>query len=76
MTEPTSYATWSLFKSDPPATNAVRFATYAEAFAYGNELLSRWMVPIGFDVRPSDDAVNYTADLVTGVARPLEVSNG
>ena len=55
-----SYAVWCTFKSDPPATNGLRFATATEARLAGDELLSRWMMPTGFEVRPSTDPVNYT----------------
>ena len=54
------YKTWMHFKNDPPATNALVFATQEEAVAAGDELMSRWFVPIGFEVRETNDPVNYT----------------
>jgi len=54
-----SFAVWHTFKSDPPCTNACRYATEEEATEAGHELMSRWFVPIGFEVRPSEDPVNY-----------------
>ena len=39
--------------------NAVVFATSEEAEAGGRELLSRWFVPIGYEVVETEDRVNY-----------------
>ena len=39
--------------------NAVVFATAEEAEAGGRELLSRWFVPIGYEVVETEDKVNY-----------------
>jgi hypothetical protein len=55
-----SFAVWFEFPSDPPATNAVRFAEEDEATAYANAKMMVWMMPTGFQVRPSEDAPNYT----------------
>lgn len=53
-----SYAFYVKLPNEAPCTNALRFATRAEAEAYGSELLSRWTAPdIGF--------ANETADPVT-----------
>lgn len=54
-----SYAVYVQLPNEQPATNAVRFATSEEAERAGNELLSRWFAPIGFEVRESSDPVNY-----------------
>jgi len=39
--------------------NSLRFATPEEATAYAKNLFSRWMLMTGFEVEPSEDAVNY-----------------
>jgi hypothetical protein len=39
--------------------NSLRFATQAEAEAYGDELLSRWYLPDESRAVPSPDPVNY-----------------
>ena len=39
--------------------NAVVFATAEEAEAGGRELLSRWFVPIAYEVVETEDEVNY-----------------
>lgn len=39
--------------------NAVVFATSEEAEAGGRELLSRWFVPIGYEVVETEEEVNY-----------------
>ena len=54
-----SYAVWVKLPGEPAVTNAVRFATAEEANRAGEELLGRWIAPTGFDVRESEDAVNY-----------------
>ena len=54
------YKVWVKLPRENPATNACVFATVEEAMAAGNELLSRWMSPESFEVRPTDDEVNYT----------------
>jgi hypothetical protein len=40
------------------ASNALRFATPAEAEMHGRELLSRWFVPSGYRATASEDPVN------------------
>lgn len=55
-----SYAVWCIFPSDPPATNALRFATRAEADAWGFDLLCRWTAPESYEIRESDDPVTHT----------------
>ena len=67
----TSYAVYCTFTNQPPATNACRYATEEEARSAGNELLSRWMQPTGFEVRPTTDPVNYTFDHAAGRSCPL-----
>lgn len=69
-----SYAVWVKLKGEPPATNAVRFATEDEATRAGHELLSRWWVPESFEVRESEDAVNY--EFPEGAQRPLSLARG
>ena len=39
--------------------NALRFATHDEAHRYGQDLLSRWLVPRGSRVVEVIDPVNY-----------------
>ena len=46
--------------------NGLRYATAAEAEASGAELMSRWMVPIGYRAAPTEDAVNCRFDLAKG----------
>lgn len=41
------------------STNAVRFATEAEAKAYASDLFMRWTQPTDRRVEPSDDPPNY-----------------
>ena len=50
-----------------PSFNAVVLATRAEADDAARELMSRWFVPIGWEVVESDDAVNYTFDWDNGL---------
>lgn len=54
-----SYAVYVKLPGESDATNGVRFATKEEADRAGHELLSRWFVPVGFEVRETDDDVNY-----------------
>ena len=42
------------------AYNALRFATEAEAAAYGADLFSRWTAVTEMEVHPSDDAPTDT----------------
>ena len=42
--------------------NALRFATEQEAEEQARELMTRWFVPIGYRVDPSEDRVNYRWD--------------
>ena len=44
------------------SSNALRFATKEEAEASGKELMSRWMVPTGYQATESTDPVNYRFD--------------
>ena len=55
-----------------PSFNAVVLATREEADDAARELMSRWFVPIGWEVVESDDAVNYTFDWDNGL-QSLEV---
>lgn len=54
-----SFAVWVKLPGEPEATNAVRYATEAEAKRAGDSLMARWFVPIGYEIRESDDPVNY-----------------
>jgi hypothetical protein len=42
--------------------NRMRYATEAEAEGAAKELMSRWTVPSGYRVVPSDEPVNYRFD--------------
>ena len=42
--------------------NACVFATRQEAAVAGNELMSRWILPIGFEVVQVNQEVNYRID--------------
>lgn len=57
-----SYCVWVVVKPGDEATNAVRYATWEEADAAGRELLSRWFLPERYEVRGTDDPVNYRFD--------------
>lgn len=71
---PKSFATYVLLKGEKPACNALRFATYHEAEGYGNELLSRWLVPTGFEVRETSDPVNYRFNFTNWSAERIEAA--
>ena len=64
------FKVWVKLPRENPATNACVFATEEEATAAGHELLSRWYVPESFEVRPTDDPVNYT--FVDGKPKSIE----
>lgn len=55
------------------ATNALRFATQAEAEKAGRELLSRWYVPTDSRAAVSDDPVNYRFD--DAIYRPVPIGS-
>ena len=44
------------------AGNGLRFETEAEAEGQARELMTRWVVPSGYRVDPSDDKPNYRWD--------------
>ena len=44
------------------AGNGLRFETEAEAEGQARELMTRWFVPNGYRVDPSDDKPNYRFD--------------
>lgn len=44
------------------AGNGLRFATREQAQGYGFDLLSRWTLPVDFEVVESEDAVNRGGD--------------
>jgi hypothetical protein len=54
-------------------SNALRFATKIEAEKAGDELLSRWYVPIDSRAAQSEDAVNYIFDDATCRPAPISV---
>ena len=56
------------------STNACRFATKAEALAYGAELASRWTLVVDHRAQPSQDPVNY--EFRDGKARSLDGPSG
>jgi len=55
----TSYKAWFKFKNDKPASNALVFATREEADHYAHDLLMRWYIPTGYEIRESDEEPNY-----------------
>lgn len=63
-----SFAVFVEIKGETPATNGCRYATSHEAQRAGEELLGRWFAPTGFEVRESDDPVNY--EFPVGESRP------
>ena len=63
-----SFAVFVFLRGESPATNALRFATTEEAQRAGEELLSRWFAPTGFEVREMADDVNY--EFLVGQQRP------
>lgn len=69
----TSYRAMMLFPSGERAGNFLRFATFEEAAASGNESLDRWTMPVRCDVDVTDDPVNYRWDFEIGRAVPLEI---
>lgn len=54
------------------ATNALRFASQAEAEKAGRELLSRWWVPTDSRAAEADEPVNYVFDDTVG--RPVRLA--
>lgn len=68
-----SYAVYVKLPGEKPTTNGVRFATAAEANRAGHELLSRWFLPTGFEVRESDDPVNY--EFPESAQRPVRIES-
>lgn len=51
---------WQMFDNGKWITNAIRFATKAEAEAYGFDLGIRWMgMPDPAEAAESEDEVNY-----------------
>lgn len=62
-----SFKTYMTFSNEEPKTNALVFATEEEANNYGKDLMSRWMQPTGFEVRESDEEVNYTFSFDEGL---------
>lgn len=69
-----SYAAYMQFRSEPDSTNALRFATAAEADAYGAELFSRWTMPTGFRVAETDDPITHA--WIDGKAERITILGG
>ena len=44
------------------AGNGLRFGTEREAEEQAKDLMSRWFVPVGYRIDPSDDEINYRWD--------------
>ena len=61
-----SYKIYFEFSNDPPATNAQAFATESEAESSAFNRLMRWTMPTGYQIRESDEPVNYRWDAETG----------
>lgn len=55
--------------------NSVVFATEEEAGAAACELMSRWFVPTGWEIKKTDDPVNYKFDKDNGLQRLEEKQN-
>ena len=53
-------------------SNALCFSTPEEAESYGNELLSRWFGAERFEIRESNEPVNYKFNYDTGKAERIE----
>ena len=66
-----SFAVFVQLPGEKPATNAVRFATKEEAERAGHELLSRWFAPTGFEVRETEDKINY--EFPENASRPVSL---
>jgi len=45
------FKVYVLIRGEKPATNGLSYASVEDARAGGNELLSRWFLPTGFEVR-------------------------
>lgn len=54
-----SYKAWMTFRNEKAASNALAFETEEEARRYADDLLSRWTMPTGYEIRESDEPVNY-----------------
>ena len=52
------------------STNALRFATEAEAQRSANDLASRWLLVTDWRASPSDDPVNYRIEDNVMIALP------
>ena len=73
-TKPVSYLNEVSTGGTDYSTNACRFATKAEAVAYGAELASRWTLVVDHRAQPSQDPVNY--EFRDGKARSLDGPSG
>ena len=54
---------------EEPSFNAQVFATRQEADVAANELMSRWILPIGFEIVQVNQEVNYRIDS----GRPVQI---
>jgi len=67
---PASYAAFFKTQADSQfATNALRFATKAEAECHGRDLFSRWFGASAWEVRETTDTPNYRWDAADGLVR-------
>ena len=70
---PRAWKSWvHIEKNDEWATNSCVFASWEEANAAGDELLSRWFGPDVHEPRPSDKAVNYRFDFAAWKPERIE----
>lgn len=68
-----SWKSWVQTAGDPKFySNAVAFATEAEAIEAGKELASRWLLVVAHEARPSDEEPNYTFDFEAYRPRPIK----
>lgn len=67
----TSFKAFMKFKTETPKSNNLSFATHAEADSYGADLLSRWMQPIGYEVRDSEQEPNCVWDAEAHAPKPI-----
>lgn len=58
-----------VMKDGERCSNALRFATEAEARASAHELFMRWTQPSDYDAEQSDDPVTYRFDSALGNVR-------
>lgn len=55
-----SYKAYFEFSSnEEPKTNALVFESNEQTNAYARDLMTRWMMPTGFQIRESEETPNY-----------------